>query len=73
MKILTFGIGDIAFIHMGGKGNPLRKSKVIHSFKHGYQTLYVMEIPTSIDSLYEVRSGEAMSDTPEGPIGMWRR
>jgi hypothetical protein len=34
---------------------------------------YIIEIPTSIDSLLEIRDIMAMSDDPDKPILLWRQ
>lgn len=65
-----FEIEDIAYFANGG--GHLVKGIVIHKFKHRCQILYVLEVSTSIDPYYEVRSMSTLSDTPEGPL-FWMR
>lgn len=65
-----FEVEDIAYFANGS--GQLIKGIVIHKFKHYCQTLYVLEVSTSIDPYYEVRSMSTLSDTPEGPL-FWMR
>ena len=65
-----FEIEDVAYFANGS--GQLIKGVVIHKFKHYCQTLYVLEVSTSIDPYYEVRHMSTLSDTPEGPL-FWMR
>ena len=75
MKRLEFKEGDACWIHIGGEGNPLIEGKVIHVFEIKEYTptkYYVIDLPTGIDGIYEVRNGFQMSDSEYLPIGIWR-
>lgn len=37
------------------------------------QELYIIEVKTGIDDIYEVRTWEQMSDTAQGPLNMFRK
>ena len=74
-RLSAFSVFRFGFrIHVGGEGNPLIEGKVIHAFWHDPlgRNLFVIEITNYVDSIYEVRSESQMSDTAEGPIGIWR-
>lgn len=69
-------MNDDAWIHLGG--HKLSKGKVIDIFdlEHaGYNKdteFYIIEVPTGIDPLLEVRTWEQMSQDSKGPIGAYR-
>jgi hypothetical protein len=62
-----YKIGDDAWVWLSNHQGNMTKGKVIHSFDIEYLTLYVVEIETSIDSLYECRSGHWLEMRPERP------
>ena len=68
----TYNIKDTVWIHLGE--HSLVEGKIEHMFtlSHGQQ-LYVIEIPTHIDPVYEVREWETMSPDAIGPINMFRQ
>jgi hypothetical protein len=77
MKIKKqYELNEDAWIHLGG--DRLSKGKVIDIFDlahAGYSKdieFYIIEIPTEIDPLLEVRTWEQMSQDPKGPIGAYR-
>ena len=77
MKIKKqYEMNEPAWIHLGN--GKLTKGKVIDIFdlEHaGYSKefeFYIVEIPTEIDPLLEVRTWENMSQDATGPIGMYR-
>lgn len=79
MNVKTkYEIGDTVWIH-GVRTGELTQGKVIKSFtlaEAGYNEdmiFYVVEIPTSIDPLLEIREWMTMSQDAEGPVGIWRR
>lgn len=67
--------GQDAWVYMSGQsGNP-SKGKCIevlnldgYDFEH-----YVIEIPTSVDPVLQIRDGATVTDDPAKPIGFWRR
>ena len=63
-----YEINETVYIHLGGPRNILRAGNIIHTFDRRGQTLYVIEIDTGIDPIYEVRDWSTISETPEGPI-----
>lgn len=78
MKYVEANVGDTVWIHgietRGGE-NKLTQGKVVHIFRpEGYSMdQYVVEIPTHIDPLLEVRDGFTVSDAADKPIGIYRR
>ncbi len=77
MKIKKqYEMNDPAWIHLGN--GKLTKGKVIDIFdlSHaGYDKdieFYIVEVPTEIDPLLEVRTWENMSQDAKGPIGTYR-
>jgi len=76
MKILTFEVGDQAWLHLDKHQGKLTQGTVVHKFQLGegaINTHYVVSIPTSVDPLLEVRCGYSLSDSPNADIGFWRR
>ncbi len=70
---LAYEIGDPVWI--AGYGDELTEGRVVHKFTlKGWCVAehYVVEIPTEIDPLLEVRDPMTMSHTAEGPMGLWR-
>lgn len=74
-----FNIKDTVWIHMGER--KLVKGRVVeiidlehlnegHSADH---ELYVIEIKTGIDDIYEVRTSEQISPDEKGPINLFRK
>lgn len=72
MITLKFEVGDTAYLHNGGRDNPLVAGKVVHKFVLYGRENYVVEIDTPVDPVLEVRCGWTLSDTPDGEIGMFR-
>lgn len=77
MKIKKqYELKDTAWIHLGN--GKLHKGRVVDYFdlEHvGYPKsteFYIVEIPTEIDPLLEVRTWEQMSQDSNGPIGAYR-
>lgn len=77
----SYNIGDSAWIYglLNDRGeNVLREGKVIKTFNIDYGNYdstcqyYVVEIPSSIDPLLEVRVWENMSQDANGPVGGFR-
>ena len=66
------GIGDTVWI--AGIAPYLTEGKVVHSFilPDNALTQYVIEVPTPIDPLYEVRNWYTISLTKEGPLNLWK-
>lgn len=68
--------GDAVWIHGVSPSNKLTKGKVISSLdlsSQGYTELhYVIEIPTHIEPLLEIRTWHTMSQDEKGPIGSFR-
>lgn len=77
MKIKKqYEMKDSAWIHLGN--GKLTKGTVIDIFdlEHaGYDKdleFYIIEVPTEIEALLEVRTWETMSQDAKGPIGCYR-
>lgn len=72
----TYNIGDDVWIYGITISNKITKGKVIASIdlsKEGYEELhYIIEIPTHIESLLEIRTWHTMSQDELGPIGSIR-
>ncbi len=73
----TYAKGDDVWIHLGTAPGKLSKGKVLEVLdlsEHGYTFLnYLIEIPTSIDPLLEVRDVMTMSEDAKGPVGLFRK
>jgi hypothetical protein len=73
-----YNIKDTVWIHIGER--KLVKGRVVEiiDLEHldeGYSKdneFYIIEIPTYIEPIYEVRSADMISETEEGPIGAFR-
>jgi hypothetical protein len=75
MKWIDLKVGDDAWIflsHHKGKKSKGEVKMIIDvpgwSFSH-----YVIEIPTHVDNLLEIRCGFSVSDTEDGTLGYMRR
>jgi hypothetical protein len=75
MQEVDLMVGDPCWCYLGNHKGELTKGTVVHilnlegwSHKH-----YVIEIPTSVEPLLEVRDGLSVSDSAKGPIGFLRR
>lgn len=68
--------GDEVWIHGITSSNKLTKGKVISSVdlsSQGYLELqYIIEIPTHIEPLLEIRTWQTMSQDDRGPVGSLR-
>lgn len=73
----SYDKGDDVWIHLGEAPGKLSKGKVLEVIdlsEHGYTfPNYLIEIPTSIDPLLEVRDAMTMSEDAKGPIGLFRK
>jgi hypothetical protein len=69
-----YQIKDKVWIHIG---EPLLvEGIVVHSFileKFPKNKLYIIEIKTGIDDVYEVRDWGQISNTADGPINLWEK
>ncbi len=74
MKRIVLEVGDKAWIYVRGHKGNLTKGRVVHKFclNRSSEEMYVIEIDTPMDPIYEVRDGLTISDTKKGPIGMHR-
>lgn len=75
MKDVILKKGDDAWFHNGGKNNPLMKGKVEEVIRldgYGFDH-YIISYPTGVDDMLVVRCGTSVSDSPNRPIGLWRR
>jgi hypothetical protein len=74
-----YDIKDTVWIHMGER--KLVKGRVVEiidleHLNEGHDPnneLYVIEVPTGIDNVYEVREFGTISPDPQGPIAAFRR
>lgn len=71
-----YSIGDIVWIHGISPSNKLTQGKLIATLdlsKEGYQELqYVIEIPSHIEPLLELRPWQTISQDEYGPVGSLR-
>jgi len=72
-----YSIKDVVWIHIGEA--KLVEGRVVEIFdlKHlnenqEHNDLYIVEIPTAIEPIYEVRSWEQISSTALGPINLYK-
>lgn len=69
---------DIVWIYgVGGPQNKLTQGKIIKVLNltdvgHSAGPYYIVEIPTYIDSLLEIRTWESISQDNTGPVGAFR-
>lgn len=71
----TYNINDTVWIYGISKiENKLTQGTIVHSFNldSSDNTYYVIEIPTSIEPLYETRSWHTISQDRKGPVGSLR-
>ena len=74
---MEFKINDSAWIHLGEKN--LVEGKIVHIFDlEGDYTpnarrIYVLEIDTSIDPIYEARTIDSLSPDKDGPVNLFRK
>lgn len=73
-----YNTGDTVWI--SGIENPkLTEGKIVKQFtleEVGYSSeyiFYVIQIPTAIEPLLEIRTWETMSEDARGPLGFWRK
>lgn len=71
-----YNIGDTVWIHGVSSSNKLTQGKVIANVdlsSNGYEELqYIIEIPTHIEPLLEVRTWHTISQDSKGPVGSLR-
>ncbi len=79
MKREEYKIKQKVWIHLGERklveGRVVEVIDLVH-LKEGYKEeneLYVIEIETTIDPIYEVRTWEQISPTAKGPINLFSR
>lgn len=69
-------VGQDCWCFVGNHKGKMSKGKVVAVVDlPGYapSAHYIVELPTSIDPLLEVRDGFTISDAAKKPIGMYRR
>jgi hypothetical protein len=72
-----YNIGDTVWIYGITPANKITKGTVIASIDlkaqgHGQDLYYIIDIPTHIDSLLEIRSWQTISQDEHGPVGSLR-
>lgn len=71
-----YHVGDTVWIHGISPSNKLTQGKVISNVNlagQGYIDLqYIIEIPTHIEPLLEIRSWQTISQDEQGPVGSLR-
>ena len=72
-----YSVGDTVWIYGGGPKNKLIKGKVIKTVDLRDQGWaigphYIIEIPTHIDPLLEIRTWDTISQDDRGPVGCFR-
>ena len=74
MVWIDLDIGDKCWCFVGNHKGKMSEGTIAAIVKlPGYRTVhYIVEIPTSVDPLLEVRDGFSISDTPKKPIGYLR-
>lgn len=71
-----YNIKDQVWIHIGERS--LREGRVVDVFdlshidENNTAELYVIEVDTPVEKVYEVRSFEQISPTPGGPINLFK-
>lgn len=80
MQNVKLNVGDDAWLYNGRTNKKtlsaeFSKGKVVHIFRLDGMLfdMYVIQIDTHIDPIYEVRDGCSVSDAPDKPIGLWRK
>lgn len=71
----SYKLGDTVWVYGVSKTeNKLTEGTVVHNFNldSNDNALYVIEIPTAIEPLYEVRSWHTISQDRKGPVGSLR-
>ena len=74
-----YEIKDQVWIHIGERS--LTQGRIVEIIDLGHldeghdpeQELYIIEIKTGIEDVYEVRPAEQISETEGGPIGLFRK
>lgn len=75
----SYSIGDAVWIYgISANNNKLVEGKVIKKLdlsKEGYMadSHYIVEIPSHIEPLLEIRTWETMSQDSKGPVGAFRK
>jgi hypothetical protein len=75
MQQIDLKVGDTCWIHGVGSSGNFTKGTVISIVNlpnYGFQH-YIIEIPTHIDPILEIRDPFTVSDHPDKPIGCFRR
>lgn len=73
MERVRLNVGDTAYCYDSDHPGELRPYKVVHIFELWDARQHVIEIPTHIDSMLCIRNDFLVSDSPDRPIGLWRR
>lgn len=73
---INYEIGDKVWIHGVTSTNNLTEGRIIHYLdlsKKGYPDIqYLIEIPTHIEPLLEIRTWQTISQDSDGPVGALR-
>lgn len=69
-----YNVGDTVWIHGVATTNKLTKGQVIYSLiiQNYQQEHYIIEIPTHIEPLLEIRTWDTISQDDRGPVGSLR-
>lgn len=74
MKFVELKVGDTAWLYVGNHKGKYSKGvvKMIIDVPGWSYLHYVIEIPTHIENLLEIRCGYSVSENPDKAIGMYR-
>lgn len=70
---MKYKIKDTVWIHIGERKLALGQVVHIFSLEGAGRDLYVIEIQTGIDNIYEVRDYDQISPDAKGPINLFRK
>lgn len=78
MALKEYAIGETVYIAGIEKHGQLSEGRVVHKFTlpdEGYRDnlFYVVEVPTAADPLLEIRTWDAIADSPDGELHIWMK
>lgn len=78
MALKEYAVGETVYIAGIEKYGELSEGRVVHKFAlhdEGYRdnVFYVVEVPTAADPLLEIRTWDAIADSPDGELHCWMK
>lgn len=69
----NYAIGDTVWLYVGDHRGKKSKGTIVHTFRLDWGgQFYVVEVPSHIDPLLEVRDWFSLAESEDAPLGLFK-